>query len=141
MEPIYITKQYKVKFFHPFLLTILENQPLQSAIIPILSNTNNSDINYIMAADNTSNIVDTNNFDIEKINSIYFSNKYFLLANFNITKIDDCYDILNNIITSNRNIKTFNFMINKIIDVFSNDIDDIQIDKLINIYILFQILL
>ena len=131
---IFITNQNKNNdrpFFHPFLLDFYNHHNV-SAIIPILNKFKDKKI--ISSADNIQNI---QQISYDEMNSIYFSNKYFLLANFYINDINDIYNVLNELIINKNNIKTINNIFEIIFSVFKKDFDDINIDKIISIYILY----
>jgi hypothetical protein len=127
---IQLTQKYNKRIFHPFLLDIYEINTNTHAIMPEListrTNTTINDYKYISNKLFTS--VDNS------INSVFGTNKHFLMYNFNINSIDDIFNLINNLIIAKNNIQTIDFMLNLIISTYTNEIDDVYIDKFIDFY-------
>lgn len=133
----FLSKQYQNIIFHPMTLSfspVISNP--NSAIIPELNkNTqlsgNEYEYRYFYSNEQNKPIEKNNT-----INEIFQSDVYFMLINFQITNINDIYEHLNNIVNDiNNHYKTINFIFNKIYKIFRNKFDDINIDKLVYVYI------
>ena len=133
----FISKQYLNKIYHPLLLTdfdIFHSNP-KSSIIPELKNKKelSDTIDEFIIYKNNNDKLDLKSFT--DINQIFQSDDYFLLSHFNISKIENIYSMLQLLVHENNHINTISDIMNKVFSVFKNDFDDINIDKIVYIYI------
>ena len=126
-------------YFHSFLLRYFIINKLKyptNQIIPELKNISqfsNTFEDYDLLKINDQNVPKQS---IHNYNKIFQSDEYFMLVNFQITHINTTYENLHNFVNDiNNNDKTLNFIFQKIYKIFRNQFDDINIDKLVYIYI------
>lgn len=138
----FVSKQYSQKILHPLLLTDLNiiHSNHKSAIMPQLKNKkelSNTIDDFIFFKDNNKKDKIKTYCEIDEL---FQSDEYFLLSHFNISKIEDIYDMLKSLIYGKNHINTINYILNIIFSIFKTQFDDINIDKIVYLYIdLFKI--